>query len=327
MVDRVQYDDSVWRTIFSVSNNGVMTYQAGSAIVGSQLTWFDRTGKQLGLVGDRGVYMDARIAPDEKRIAVAYGSPSEDIWVFDTARQVKTRLTFDAPTKFQPAWSPDGQMIAYAALSPGALQGDGTLWVVPSNGGGKPRVIAQEAGKSYAYPSWTPDGKTILCIGNTGPTGQAIYSVPADGGKSTLVIGPANPQANITHFRISPDGKWIAYTSNESGTDQVYVTAASGQSGKWQVSVNGGDYPAWRGDGQELFFFDAADTLFSAEVSAKSEEFSVGQVGQLFHQDASASGVAYDVSRDGKRFLFNVGSRDAAAPLNLVVNWTAEVKK
>ncbi|MGA2001276.1 MAG: LpqB family beta-propeller domain-containing protein [Terriglobales bacterium] len=328
VVDRVQYDDSVWRTLFSVSSNGVMTYQTGSASVGSQLTWFDRSGKQLGLVGDRGLYMDARIAPDGNKIAVAYGSPSQDIWAFDTARQIKTRLTFDAPTKLQPAWSPDGQTIAYAALTPGALQGDGTLYIVPSNGGGKPRLVGQEPGRSYAFPTWTPDGKTILYTGNTGPTGQSIYSLAVDGtGKSTLLIAPANPQANITHFRISPDGKWIAYTSNESGTDQVYVAAASGQGGKWQVSVNGGDYAAWRGDGKELFFFDAADTLFSADVSEKGAEFSVGQVRQLFHQDASASGVAYDVSRDGKRFLFNVGSRDAAAPLNLVVNWTAELKK
>ena len=141
------------------------------------------------------------------------------------------------------------------------------------------------------------------------------------------MIGPTNPQANITAFRISPNGRWIAYTSDESGTLQVYVAAASGKGGKWQISVNGGDFAAWRGDGKELFFFDPADALYSVDVSEKGTNFSVGQLHRLFHQDATANGMPYDVSRDGKRFLFNVGTPDASAPLNLVVNWTAEARK
>jgi hypothetical protein len=330
VVDRVQHDDTVWRTLFSVSANGVMTYQGGSVSAGAQLTWFDRSGKQLGMAEERGQYQDARIAPDGTRVAVAYGQPVADIWVVDTVRQVKTRLTFDAPPKLQPAWSPDGQTVAYAALGPAGAMGDSLLYVVPANGGGKPRVVGQERGVTYAFPSFTPDGKSILYtgIGINAKNGNAIYSLPLDGsGKSTLLIAPINPQASISHFRISPNGKWVAYTSNESGTDQVYVTAASGQGGKWQVSTNGGDFPAWRGDGKELFFFDPADALYSADVSEKGTEFSVGQVHRLFHQDASANGVAFDASHDGKKFLFNVGAQDASATLNLVVNWTAEVKK
>ena len=328
VVDRVQYDGTVWRALFSVSTNGVMTYQSGAANAGTQLLWFDRSGKQLGQVGDRGQYMDARISPDGTRIAVGYGSPSEDIWVFDTARQIKTRLTFDAPTKFQPAWSPDGQMLAYSALSTAGALGDSMLYIMPANGGGKPRIVGQERGVTYAFPSFTPDGKSILYARIEGPTGNSIYSLPLDEtGKSTLLIAPANPQANISHFRISPDGRWIAYVSNESGQPEVYVTAASGQGGKWQVSVNGGDYPAWRGDGKELYFFNAADTLYAADVGAKGGDFEVGQVRQLFHQDSSANGVAFDASRDGKKFLFNAGTQDSSSPLNLVVNWTAGLEK
>ncbi len=328
LVDRVQQDDTVWRTLFSVSENGVMVYQSGSANAGTRLVWFDRGGKQLGTVGERGQYMDPRIAPDGKRIAVAYGAPSEDIWVFDTARNIKTRLTFDAPTKFQPAWSPDGQTIAYVAQGGAGAAGDATLYMMGANGGGKPRVMVQEKGVTPVCPSWTPDGKYLLYIAQFRPTNNSIYAVPADGqGKPTQVISPTNPQANITRFRISPDGKWIAYVSNESGPTQVYVTAASGQGGKWQISTTGGDYPAWRGDGKELFFFDPADTLYSADVAGKGGDFEVGQVRRLFHQDASANGMAYDASRDGKRFVFNVGTQDASAPLNLVVNWTAEMRK
>jgi len=327
MVDRVQYDGTVWRTLLSVSANGVMTYQSGTAEVGTQLVWFDRSGKRLGQVGDRGQYMDARISPDGSKIAVGYGSQG-DIWIFDTARQIKTRLTFDAPTKFQPAWSPDGQTIAYVAQGSAGAAGDSTLYLMPANGGGKPRLFVHENGVAPAFPSWTPDARYLLYTAQVGPTGHSIYSVPADGQeKPTLLISPANPQANISHFRISPDGRWIAYVSTESGQEQVYVTAASGQGGKWQVSVNGGDFPAWRGDGKELFYFDAADTLYSAEIAGKGSSLEVGQVRQLFHQDSSAIGVAYDASSDGKKFLFNVGTQDSSAPLNLVVNWTAELKK
>jgi eukaryotic-like serine/threonine-protein kinase len=328
VVDRVQYDGTVWRTLFSASANGVMTYQSGTADVGTQLVWFDRTGKRIGQVGDRGQYMDARISPDGTKIAVGYGSPSEDIWIFDTIRNIKTRLTFDPPTKFQPAWSPDGQTIAYAAQGTQGAAGDSSLYLLPANGGGKPRLLVQEKGVTPAFPSWTPDGQNLLYTSQLGPTGNSIYTVPADGhAKPALLIAPASPQANVSHFRISPDGRWIAYVSTESGQSQVYVTAASGQGGKWQVSTTAGNYPAWRGDGKELFYFDSADTLYSAEVTDKGGNFEVGQVRELFHQDSSANGVAFDASRDGKKFLFNVGTPDASSPLNLVVNWTAELKK
>jgi len=327
VVDRVQYDGTVWRTLFSVSANDVLAYHTGFGNAGSQLEWFDRSGKLLGLVGERGQFMDPRISPDGEKVAVAYGSPSEDIWIFDSRRQIKTRLTFDAPTKFQPAWSPDGQMIAYAAQGAAGALGDSTLYLIPANGGGKPRLLGKNQGMTYTYPSWAPDGKNILFTSVMGPTGNSIYLQPLDGGKPTLLISPSSPQANISHFRLSPNGRWIAYTSNESGTNQVYVTAASGQGGKWQISVDGGDYPAWRGDGKELFFFDIADTLYSADVSEQASDFSIGQLHRLFHQDASANGMAYDASRDGKRFLFNVGSQDAAAPLDIIVNWIPGAKR
>jgi Tol biopolymer transport system component len=329
VVDRVQFDDTVWRSLFSVSGNGVMIYQSGTADIGTQLVWFDRTGKRLSQVSDRGLVMDPRISPDGSKIAVGYGTFSPDIWIFDTARNIKTRLTFDPSTKFQPAWSPDGQTIAYVAQGTAGAAGDSTLYLMAANGGGKPRRLVQEKGVTPAFPSWTPDRKAVLYTSQLGPTGNSIYSVPADGhAKPTLLISPASPQANISHFRISPDGRWIAYVSTESGQSQVYVTAASGQGGKWQVSTDGADFPAWRGDGKELFYFDAADSLYSADISDKGGQIEVGQVRQLFHQDSSANGVAFDASRDGKKFLFNVGAaQDSSTPLNLVVNWTAELKK
>jgi hypothetical protein len=141
------------------------------------------------------------------------------------------------------------------------------------------------------------------------------------------VVAPANPQANITGFRVSPDGRWIAYVSTETGQTEVFVTSISGSGGKWQISTNGGEFPAWRGDGKQLYYDDHADTLFAVDVSEDNGNFVVGQAHRLFQVNAFANGTPYDVTRDGKRFLFNVGTQDASAPLNLVVNWPAEVKK
>jgi dipeptidyl aminopeptidase/acylaminoacyl peptidase len=343
VLDRVQYDPSVWWTLFSVSTNGVIAYRLGVANTGTQLTWFDRSGKQLGLAGEHGQYIDARLSPDGKRIATAFGTQTRDIWLLDTARQIKTRLTFDSIPKFQPTWSHDGQRIAYAgltseqirnlALVPGAMpssaNSQGNIYVIQANGVGKPEVVAREPGEILAFPDWSPDGKTIFYLTSQGtPTGHSVYSRPLAGaGKPTLIVVPSNPSANISHFRISPNGRWIAYTSDESGMVQVYVAPASGQGGKWQVSVDGADFPAWRRDGKELFFLNPSDTLYSADVNENGKEFTIGQIHRLFQQVGAASGVPFDVTGDGKRFLFNVGSQDVSAPLNLVVNWTAQVKK
>ena len=331
IADRVQFDDTVWRAEFSVSSNGMMLYQRGADASGTQLSWFDRSGKPAGTVGERGQYYDPRISPDGTKVVVGYGSPTEDIWVFDAARQLKTRLTFDAPSKLQPAWSPDGRMIAYVVSGSvgGGRFADSTIRVAPANGGGKPRLLLEEKGAQYSYPCWTPDGKTLLFVLNPlSALGTSIYSVPVEGGKPSLVVAPANPEArSINYFRISPNGRWIAYTSNESGKIEIYVTAANGQGGKWQVSPKGGAFPAWRGDGKELFFFDPTNILMAVDVNEKGSEFSMGQPQRLFQQQATANGAAFDVTPDGKRFLFNVGTPDLSAPLNLVVNWTAEVKK
>jgi Tol biopolymer transport system component/predicted Ser/Thr protein kinase len=326
VVDKVQDDNSVWRALFSASGNGLLLYQSGTMAAGTQLVWVDRSGKLLGSVGERGEYLSPRISPDGKRILVAYGAPSEDMWVFDLKRNVKTRVTFDPTTKMQSAWSPDGKTIAYIATNAAGYQP--ALYTMPANGAGQPHLLLQEPKAGFNYPSYTPDGKSLLFTYSHGPTGAGIYRLPLDGSsKPSLVLAPSNPQGSITDFRISPDGRWIAYVSNESGQTQVYVAPASGNGGKWQISTKDGDNPTWRGDGKELFYNDSADDVFAVDVIEKDTTISFGQVNRLFHLDAAAAGIAYDVSTDGQRFLFNQGTQDAATPLNLVVNWTAQLKK
>jgi serine/threonine protein kinase/Tol biopolymer transport system component len=322
LVDRVQHDGSVWRSLFAASENGMLLYQTGSSTGGSQLTWFDRSGKRLGMVGERGEVRDQQISPDGKLVAACWGTPNPQVWVFDTARQVKTRLTFDATTKRMPTWSPDGKIIAYVSRGNGP---DQALWKVAANGSDPPRVLLEEKGAGFSSPAFTPDGKALLYLSGHGPTGASIYKMPLDGSsKPALVVTPPNPQANIVSFRLSPNGRWIAYTSTESG-QEVYVVPMSG-GGRWQISSNSGSDPAWRSDGKELFYFTGEDDVYAVDVDEKDGSFISGQPRKLFHGDAQAVGSPFD-TRDGKRFLLNVGNEEPSAMLNLVVNWTAELKK
>ncbi len=328
LMDKVQHDDTVWRTLFSVSDNGLMTYQSGTLTAGTQLALLDPAGRQIGFLGERGQYLAPRFSPDQARVVVAYGTPSEDIWIFDLARHVRTRLTFDSSTKNNPAWSPDGQTIAFSGRIGSAAAIDVNLYTIAANGTGQPRLILQHAGESFDSPDWSPDGKMLFYIHSSGPTGASVYSLRLDGSSHPLLVAaPSNPHENITSFRVSPDGRWIAYASTESGPTQVYVTTTSGAGGKWQVSTNGGEFPAWRGDGKEIYYNDNTDATYAVAVEAKGNNFEVGEQRKLFQANSSANGIPYDVTRDGKKFVFNLSTQDSSTPLNLVVNWTSELKK
>ena len=156
----------------------------------------------------------------------------------------------------------------------------------------------------------------------------SLWIVPLTGdAKPIAIVRPPSQQSNLASYRISPDSKWVAYVSDESGQGELYITSFPEGKGKWRVSANGGAYPAWSGNGRELFYKNFNDEFFACAVTPKGAEMEVGTPEHLFHAANPAIGVPFDVSPDGQRFLMNLAEEEVSAPLKFVSDWPAELKK
>jgi len=337
MIDNIRYDSGVWRSIFSVSQNGLLVYQAGNtAAAGTRMAWFDRSGKELSALNDReGTTLDLRLSPDGK--LVAYGS-ALGIWTLDLVRKTKTRITFDQETVGQPSWSPDGSTLVFAASPrPGAT--DVEIRSKASDGSGTEKTLATlSGGSAYLYPSLTPGGKYLTYVSSAGQKTNALWIVPvAEDTKRdakpvapVAIVQPPSPQYSLSIHRVSPDGRMVAYESDESGVagnTDVYVTTFPEGKGKWRVSTIGAGYPTWGGNGKELFFRDANDMLYACPVKRNDDEIEVGTAQRLFRAYLPAVGIPYDVSPDGQRLLLNLAEEEGQTPLRLLTAWPEELKK
>jgi serine/threonine protein kinase/Tol biopolymer transport system component len=330
----VEYDPGTWHATFTASNNGLMLYEPGTKTRGVQLVWLDRAGKQLGQVTNEGGFKGSgRISPDGKRLVTAEGDPQGDIWVIDLGSGSRMRLTFGGATHLMPSWSSDGKRVVYVRQSGATLISGTSLCTRLASGGGQEEVLIE--GKAGAptllSPQFTPDGKYLLYTQQSGPTNTEIWALPLTGDdrKPFPLVKPASAQARIVQFRLSPDGRWLAYTSTESGREEVYVTHFPSGEGRWQVSQTAGTFPTWRGDGKEIYYVGLSDTTFrAAAVNPKSEEFEVGQSQALFAVNFTAPlGVPYDPAPDGQRFMFATYPESVPTPLVVVTNWTGDLKK
>jgi Tol biopolymer transport system component/tRNA A-37 threonylcarbamoyl transferase component Bud32 len=330
LISNIRFDAGVWRAIVSVSQNGVLTYQAGSAAtVGTRLAWFDRSGKVLGDLGGReySIY-DLRLSHDGKRVAfVIAGGVSTDLWTLNLERKSRTRITFSRGDARQPSWSPDDQSLVFTQ---DVLQGGGNLEIHSraADGSGTERNLTPEP-HAFRYPEWSPDGKYLVFNWGGGQMTASIWIVPKNGDftKPVAIVQPPSPQANILNFRLSPDGRWLAYISDESGQNELYLTSFPEGKGKWQVSTDGASYPAWRGDGKEIFFKNLNDEFMVSSVTAKGAAVQVGAPQRLFRAGVPGFGTPFDVSADGKRLLINLAEEDVVSPLNIFTNWTSALKK
>ncbi len=333
VVNNLRDDVGVWRSIFAVSQNGLLIYQRGSTdSAKSHLVMFDRSGKTLadydpqesaatnarGLLGVR----DVRLSPDNKRVAFASGN---GIWTLDLERKTKTRITFDEQVIQEPAWSPDGKTLIFTAL---VTSGGGNVEIRSkyADGSGTEKTLVEQ--NNYHSPGWSPDGKYVTYLWGEGEKMVSLWIRPVNGdGKPVAAVQPPSAQSNLSAYRISPDSRWVAYASDESGQQDVYITTFPEGKGKWRVSSNSGAYPAWSGNGKELFFKDLTDTIFVSSVTTKGSEIEVGTPQRLFHAASPGIGVAFDAFSDGKRLLVNHSEDEGQVPLQLVTNWPAELNK
>ncbi len=325
IAEQIQTGGGTGRTgAFSVSRTGVLVYQVGEGGQASRLKWYDRSGKEMGTLGEFGDYGDVELSPDGSRLAVSLLDPSvrtRDVWVFDVKRALRTRFTFEPGDEVGAIWAPDGSKLVFSSRTSGALD----LVQKPATGSGRNEMVLADGANNLAS-SWSPDGRSILfSAAGAGSTDLWTLPIPGAAKPKALVRTPALQ----TSGRYSPDGRWVAYSSNESGRAEIFVGPASGQAGKWQVSTAGGTFPRWRGDSKELFYLGPDNRIMAAQVSGQPSGFEVGAVQALFEiRPKPAQRYAYDVSRDGQRFLVNVSeSNPAPEPLTLVVNWTSALRR
>ena len=314
-------------SLFSVSQEGLLVYQAGAAGGGHRLTWLDRKGRSIGTVGDVSDFFALELSPDQKNLVATRLGQNVDLWLYDVARGVPKRFTFSPARDRQAIWSPGGQTIVYQSNSKGA---EGDLYRKAADGTMAEELLYADGAEKVAT-SWSPDGKYLLFFRIDPATQRDIWVLPLEGGPAGAPGKPfpwlATP-FNERFPKFSPDGRWVAYESDDSQRFEIYVAPFRGKGGTRQISVGGGMYPRWRADGKEIFYVGANGTLMAAEVSSKGASLEVAAIRPLGIPVITGRVYLYDVSSDGQRFLVATPmEQKSSAPLTLVENWTALLTK
>lgn len=305
---------------FSTSNNGVLLVT--SPFLGDQLTWFDRTGNRLGTVGKPGLHFYPQISPNEQTVAVDEMDPERflsDIWLFPAAGGPSSRLTFDG--SIRPLWTPDGERITYESV-------DNAVYSKTAAGTENESQLLEPLHRedNYRLPcEWSKDGRFLIYTQRDAKTGYDLWSVPLFGDRKPVPL--LHSEYNEWCGTLSPDARWIAYASDESGRSQIYVQAFSGSEAnadstrKWQVSDSGGHWPKWRSDGKELLYLAEDRKITGVEVTP-GMVFRHGAPQPLFPSGIQGPDARFDVSGTGGRFLVPSAVKAAnGEPVTVNLNW------
>jgi Tol biopolymer transport system component len=321
---------------FAFSDTGNLVYIAGRG--GGQnvsIYWMDHEGKVQPLYENRRSYYNPAFSPDGKRLALdIFDGKRSDIWVHEWERDTLTRLTFDGEANTNPVWTPDGQRIVYSSQEETGVP---NLWWVRADGAGNAQRLTESKSPQYAR-SWRPDGKVLAFRQLNSETGYDIMTLPIEGDeKSGWKPGEPKPFVNSAFVEedsaFSPDGRWLAYESNESGSYEVYVRPFPGLGGKWQVSTGGGDYPKWSRNGKELFYRAADSKIMVVTYTASGDSFradkpQVWSPGQFPDRGGNYNS---DLHPDGKRFavLKAPGTAQAATvnKVSFIFNFFDELRR
>jgi Tol biopolymer transport system component len=321
----VSYLPRILHSTYAASDTGVLVTQGGSGVALSRLLWYDRKGNQTGSVGKPDVYANVALSPNGKILALDKtdaGNQNADVWTYDLHGASMKRLTFDPAIDATPVWSPDGTRLLFAS----SRKHQFGLFVKNANGAEEEKLLELEASdRADKYPSdWSRDGRYVLYEKAT----ELWVAEMPDLQTRAFVKVPAT----VKNGQFSPDGKWVAYASNESGKWEIYVTSYPEAHGKWQVSGAGGTQPRWRGDGKELFYL-ASDGKIMAVPVTPGANFDAGALVTLFQANArelvaTSELVTYDVTKDGQRFLINTQVKNEdLQPMSVILNWAADLKR
>lgn len=328
-----------------VNGHPVLTASATGALVlettgppSDQIVWYDRGGNSISTTGTPGEWGTPSLSPDGRRLAISYSDQrtddKPDVWVYDLARDVKARMTSAPGINADAFWAPDNQHVCFVSNRTGAFRlyeqaADGT-------GAATPIVSAEDPDAAEFFGSWSADGRYlafqrtagIRIQSNYGPANGEIWAIERSGdGKPFPVV--QNGQFVAIQPALSPDARWLAYVSDESGRSEVYVVPFPHGAGKFLISSGGGGWPHWSRDGNELWYRQG-DRMMAVEILAKDGTLTVGKTQPLFEAEAAPGGLGpmYDVSADGRKFVIAArGKAEAANPLTLVLNWPALLKR
>jgi eukaryotic-like serine/threonine-protein kinase len=329
VAEHVRFSAPRWSGNFSASQNGRLVFHSGGVARKAQLTWFDLDGKELGKVAEPGNVGTTEISPDGTRAAATIlggpGGTIPEVWLYELGRGVSSRFVFGGQGSFFPVWSPDGRLITYGDVG-------GGIAIKAADGTSEPKMLWPA--KTNTWPlSWSPDGKLIVFrVQDPKSGGLDLWVVDADGSRPAhpLIATPAEEMAG----EISPDGKWLAYTSNESGRREVYVVPFPNLGEKRQVSTSGGIFPGWLGANRIFFIQPPDNKLFAVDVEVRGASLLVGAAAPLFggkplpRSMGIGASPGLSAAPDGKRLLMPVPIDEEASPLVRVVSdWVAEIRK
>jgi len=320
IAEDVQFASISAKASFSVSANGLLVFQTKSYSKQSGLSLRQRkTNTSKRITREKSVYNDVRFSPDEKWMVVSLldaQTGNTDLWLYEFNREIWTRFTFDPNSQRWPIWSPDGRNVVYSSLYENSKF---SLLIKAADGSTIEKVLLKDENDNVAN-HWSADGKFII-YERRDKRSTDLWILPTTGDSKPFPF--LQTEFNEYGASFSPDGRWVAYTSNESGRNEVYVRPFPGPGGKSQVSVSGGFYPKWRSDGKEIFY-NIRNNTQATEISLGPSSIEVGVTREIF---TSPSNNSFDVTRDGQRFLFVDGESENFSPLTLVVNWPEELKK
>jgi eukaryotic-like serine/threonine-protein kinase len=317
LAEEVDVEPEFFRASFAVSETGFLALKSGDESVQAQLKWFDREGREIGKIGEPGNYTYVRLSPDGKRAVVSLGaadSGSADLWMVDLARGVRTRFTFGVTSEDGPIWSPDGARIVYSVTS----KLDDLF--VKSSGGGQEEVFLR-TGEDKKPTDWSRDGNLVVFDTKDlkRNTRWDIAVVNVSGKREPRFF--LQTEFNETGGKLSPDGRWMLYVSDESGRNELYVAPFPGPGGKWQISTGGAVGGSWTRGGAEISYLGYDFSVMSVGVRAQGASFEADSPKPLFLVKASTAG---DVAADGQRYLIAMGpEHEMSSPISLISGWTA----